>query len=200
MDSPILASQHSPSFVSPDHLPEHSLCHALHIKTPKYTATLVPHLHTIQADYSTPTPNYSTSLGVVVHHTPGHTPDELTLWDESERMLYVGDTVYEWEHIIFPKEGSIVQWLQSMDALIELVGTSEARICCGHVTAGRPAKDVLTAAKAFMMDVLSEKENVRSRFEKRGEVSVEYVQAGSRFSLICPERLVVVARQKVLAA
>ncbi|PSR79047.1 hypothetical protein PHLCEN_2v7234 [Hermanssonia centrifuga] len=154
----------------------------------------------VLTDYSTPTPNYSTSLGVVVHHTPGHTPDELALWDESERMLYVGDTVYEWEHIIFPKEGSIVQWLQSMDALIELVGTSEANICCGHVTAGRPAKDVLTAAKAFVMDVLSEKESVRSRFEKRGEVSVEYVQAGSRFSLICPERLVVVARQKVLAA
>ena len=60
-------------------------------------------------------------LGVVVLHTPGHTPDELALWDESETMLYVGDTLYEWAHIIFPSEGSIVQWLQTVDGLIALV-------------------------------------------------------------------------------
>jgi glyoxylase-like metal-dependent hydrolase (beta-lactamase superfamily II) len=35
-------------------------------------------------------------LGLVIYQTPGHTPDELAIWDEDERALFVGDSVYEW--------------------------------------------------------------------------------------------------------
>ena len=57
-------------------------------------------------------------MGMQLLHTPGHTPDELALWDEAETMLYIGDTLYEWAPIIFPNEGSIVQWLETVDALL----------------------------------------------------------------------------------
>ena len=110
--------------------------------------------------------------------------------------MFVGDTLYEYAHIIFPSEGSIVEWMSSIDLLLKTVGSEEARICCGHVTAGRPAQEVLKTAKAFMVDVISGKEVVRKRFLKREEMCVEYIQEGKRYSLLCPERLVQEARDK----
>lgn len=134
---------------------------------------------------------------VIALHTPGHTPDELAVWDEDERVLYVGDTLYEWANIIFPNEGSIVDWMHSVDMLIDLVGKeTPATICAGHVTAGRPARDVLTSARAFMKDVISGKEGVKRKFEKRGEICVQYIKEGMRYSLVCPERLVVEAKER----
>jgi glyoxylase-like metal-dependent hydrolase (beta-lactamase superfamily II) len=196
-DSTILVSGHSPSFISRANLPEHSLCSFLDISTPSYTPKLVPH----DTLLTSPT---GASLGLCLLHTPGHTPDELALWNEDERMLYVGDTLYEHAPIIFPNEGSIVQWFASVEWLIKLVQGADARrhgpdaplarINAGHVTAGRPALDVLLATEAFMRDVISGKESVKDRRMKRGEPFVEYVQDDGRFRLQCPERLVLEAR------
>ncbi|KAF8962761.1 hypothetical protein BDZ97DRAFT_1662596 [Flammula alnicola] len=202
-DWPILASGHSPSFLAPDAIPEHSLCKPMGIETPKYMPTLVPHRHAITSSDSNKSP-----LGVTILHTPGHTPDEIALFDEAEMMLYVGDSLYEYEHIIFPSQGSIVTWFSSMEFLVsfvkeknELVASSrdgalpsEVLINSGHVTALRPALNVLLAAIAFMKDVVEGREKVEERQWRRGEAFVTYEQAGNRFSLRCPERLVLEAR------
>lgn len=188
-DSPILASAHDPAFLDPENLPAHSLCTDLNITVPSYKPTLVPHLHKIVADQTGPGGTQPWT-GLTVIHTPGHTPDEIAIWDEAERMLYVGDTLYEWAPIIFPTEGSIVAWLQTVDELLELVGKEDAKVSCGHVTAGKPAQNVISGAKSFMLDVLRGKEKVKQRDEKRGEAFVQYIQEGHRFSLACPERLV----------
>ena len=191
-DSPVFASGYDPDFLSPANLPTHSLCASLEIETPSYTPTLLPHGAQLVSAAGKP-------LGAVLLHTPGHTPDELALWDEEEAMLYVGDTLYEWEHIVFPKEGSIVQWLDTVDALMRLVQSSkspeEVKINCGHVTANGPALEVLQTTKVFMMDVLGGKEKVESRLTRRGEEHVKFVQKGGRYSLLCPERLVEEARK-----
>lgn len=190
-DSPILASSHSPTFLSPANLPTHSLCETLNIRTPSYTPTLVSHLHFL--------PHLGSNLNVL--HTPGHTPDELALWDEQDRMLYVGDTLYEREPIIFPKEGSIVIWLKTIDYLISFVRQSQTsssypdiRISCGHATALAPALELLEATKGFMMDVICGNEIVLDRWEERGEKTVMYQQDGGRLTLVCPERLVLEVR------
>jgi len=137
-------------------------------------------------------------MGVTIFHTPGHTPDEIALYDHAEMMLYVGDSLYEYEPIIFPGEGSIVTWFKSMDFLIWLVEamnstTSDGRevqINSGHRTVLQPALGILLAAKAFMKDVVDGKEEVKERRQNRGEETVAYEQNGGRFSLRCPERLV----------
>ncbi|KAI0768052.1 beta-lactamase-like protein [Trametes elegans] len=192
-DSPILASGYDPSFVAPENLPGHSLCASLGIRTPSYTPLLRPHQSPILSADGTP-------LGVTLLHTPGHTPDELALWDAGEGVLYVGDTLYEWAPIIFPNEGSIVAWLESVDFLTALVQASRkaasVMINCGHKTAMEPALEVLRRAKNFVRDVIEGREEVRRRLRKRGEVHVEYVQEGGRYSLICPERLVLEARER----
>jgi len=119
-------------------------------------------------------------------------------------MLYVGDTLYEREPIIFPKEGSIVTWLQTIDYLISFVchhqassSNSEIRISCGHATASAPALELLGATKGFMMDVVCGNEIVLDRWEERGEETVMYQQDGGRFTLVCPERLVLEVREVV---
>ncbi|KAH9902783.1 Metallo-hydrolase/oxidoreductase [Cubamyces lactineus] len=190
-DSLVIQSGYDPAFLEADQLPEHSLCASLGIPTPSYKPLLQP-------DQSPPLSKDNIPLGMTLLHTPGHTPDELALWDTDEGMLYVGDTLYEWAPIIFPKEGSIVVWLETVDKLIRLVAESgkgdSVKINCGHVTAEGPAMDVLHSTKAFMLNVVEGKEKVKRRMQKRGEEYVEYEQDGGRYSLICPERLVKEAR------
>ncbi|OCH94450.1 Metallo-hydrolase/oxidoreductase [Obba rivulosa] len=195
VDSPIYQSGHSPSFISPDNLPKNSLCEHLSIRTPTFEPSLVPHRSRLIFFSPRATTN------VVLLHTPGHTPDEVALWDEDEKMLYVGDTLYEYEPIIFPNEGNIVQWLWSVNMLIDLVWRTplpeSAMINCGHRTAMRPALDVLRTTKAFMLDVLAGKEKIHRRETRRGIEYVEYVQPGQRYRLICPERLILEAREQL---
>jgi len=191
-DSRILVSSHSPSFISPSNLPTNSLCESMGIPTPSYTPILVPHQYAVQSKTLVP-------LGVFILHTPGHTPDELAVYDAAEKMLYVGDSLYEQEAIIFPNEGSIVEWMTSIEYLIVFVKaedqTGEVRINSGHRTVCRPALELLNATKAFMEDVIAGKEPVRGRGSRRGEENVLYIQAGGRFVLRCPERLVLEARK-----
>jgi glyoxylase-like metal-dependent hydrolase (beta-lactamase superfamily II) len=153
---------------------------------------LVPHQHDIRSKFGVP-------FGVSILHTPGHTPDEVAIFDAVDKMLYVGDSLYEEDAIIFPKEGSIVAWLCSIKYLTALVKranqTGEVRINCGHRTFLRPALGVLEATNEFMQDVISGREPVRIRMIIRGEESVGYRQKGGRFALICPERLVLEARK-----
>lgn len=192
-DSRILVSSYSPSFVSPSNLPTHSLCESMGIPTPSYKPLLVPHQYAVQSRTLVP-------LGVSILHTPGHTPDELAVYDAAEKMLYVGDSLYEEETIIFPKEGSIVDWILSMEYLIVFVKTEDqtgqaVQINCGHRTTCRPALEVLKATMEFMEDVIAGREPVKRRDCRRGEETVSYVQKGGRFALRCPERLVLEARK-----
>lgn len=191
----IVASSYDPHFLSPTHLPEHSLCNFVHIRLPRYTPVLVPHFHRIAAPS---TSDGLQDLGFTVLHTPGHTPDSLAIWDEKESVIYIGDTLYEEEPIIFPNEGSIRDWLDSVDFLILFIKDRQVgqprgtviRVSCGHATAFNEALPVLQGAKAFIEAVVSGREQARTRRFKRGEVNAEYGQVGDRFRLICPERLV----------
>ncbi|KAF8992851.1 beta-lactamase-like protein [Cyathus striatus] len=194
-DSPILASSYDPEFISPDMLPEHSLCNHLGIDVPTYVPQLVPHLYQLVSD------NDEVPLGVTVLHTPGHTPDELALYDEREMMLFVGDTLYEIEPIIFPKEGSIVAWFDSVDYLVKFVkernvASDEKKVMlnAGHGRVLQPALDVLQASKEFLLDVVEGRIDAHERSENRGEIRVRYDQPSGHFALVCPERLILEAR------
>lgn len=178
----------------------------MNISTPSYTSTLVPHMYSIPSR-----DEFHTPLGVTIMHTPGHTPDEVALYDATEKMVYVGDTLYEHEQIIFPKEGSIVAWLSSIDYLVSFVtrenGPQQGKhgaerkvvlINAGHRTVMRPALDVLVSSRAFIVDVLEGREPVRQRSKRRGEETVEYRQADGRFALRCPERLVLEAQDLLM--
>ncbi|PAV16725.1 Metallo-hydrolase oxidoreductase [Pyrrhoderma noxium] len=194
-DSPIYASSHSPSFLSPKNLPHNSLCQRLGIQTPTYTPTLIDHLSPIlfhppnqhQADQNQPkasskSPSINTSIQIL--HTPGHTPDSLAIWDKSEQMLYVGDTLYAHSPIIFPPEGNLTHWFRSIDLLISVcidhtttatsptqtsiqtpapTQTQTPRLNAGHSSSLRPALSILSRAKSFLKDVVSGLEPIQDK-------------------------------------
>jgi glyoxylase-like metal-dependent hydrolase (beta-lactamase superfamily II) len=173
----------------------------MEIRTPEYTATLVPHMHGVAHE--------GVQTGLTILHTPGHTPDELAIWDSKDGVLYVGDTLYEWAAIIFPSEGNLVDWWKSVEDLIEVVklynasltaqqAGKKARICAGHVNYGKEdALEVLTASQAYVWDVLKGQEKAYKEEERRGEKFLWHRREDSRYALGIPERLLEEARKKL---
>ena len=185
----ICASSYDRAFLSVENLPEHSLCNALNIQTPKYTIT-------DWADDAALVKYHQTNLGVRTYHTPGHTPDELAIFDEEERVLYVGDTIYEWAPIIFPKEGNIITFSSSLAKLRNLVddlnsdpSKQHVAIACGHCTKDADAEELLRDVDLFLWNVVSGQVEVKERMERRGEENWLYEQDGARLSFRGPARL-----------
>ncbi|KAL6717864.1 hypothetical protein ACLMJK_003949 [Lecanora helva] len=202
----IVASWEGKSFVEKD-LPEHSLCKSLDAPTPQYTVTHWARDNSWLFVDGTP-------LHLQIIHTPGHTPDELAWYDRQERHLYVGDSFcervandrsYE-QAILFPKEGNILKYIDSLKRLLEFVEAKNTdpkadrgtvKISCGHVTSSVEAKEILLAVQSLVVDILSNKVLIVKSEEKRDE---EYVTwRGSeepRFSVEAPKRIMLDALQQ----
>ncbi|MCJ1389017.1 NAD(+) salvage pathway protein [Xylographa bjoerkii] len=157
----ILASSNEKSFIEDD-LPKHSLCSDLDVPTPEYVISYWA------ADMEKITYNNS-PLGVQILHTPGHTPDELAWYDEAEHHLFVGDSFYErvatdnsyTQAIIFPREGDIIVYMQSLEKLLSFVQQenrlhrfSDVRIGCGHITSSVDALGILKEVQRYFWDVI----------------------------------------------
>ena len=204
-DSVIVASSIGRWFVEND-LPEHSLCNFLGIKTPAYK---VSHWAEDYEDLSFEGP----SLDVQILHTPGHTPDELAWYDKQERHLFVGDSFYERVSkdrssegpIVFPKEGSIIEWLASIDKLLRFVerknaepGKPPVKIACGHLTSSVDGHEILLAVRGILEELLAGKLPVKGSSVERGEEVVLWQEEGEpRFSVRAPRRLVDEARRSL---
>jgi glyoxylase-like metal-dependent hydrolase (beta-lactamase superfamily II) len=164
------------------------------MQTPKYTIT-------DWADDGGALTYRGHGLGLGVYQTPGHTPDELALWDPNERTLYVGDSIYEWAPIIFPKEGNLVTYSRSMGQLRGLVKAWNASIiasttsmerlvmACGHNTAEANAESLLGEVDAFLWDVVSGGVEAGKVDKIRGEVTYLYEREDGRLSFRGPRRL-----------
>ncbi|KAK5679064.1 hypothetical protein LTS10_008720 [Elasticomyces elasticus] len=128
-----------------------------------------------------------TDLGITIIQTPGHTPDELAWYDHQEMHLYVGDSFYHEGKgdnmpIIFPGEGSLIEWVFSMQKLAVFVRGENARaaaaseydssaqdaddewvhvkpaprrvkICCAHQTYSVDGAEILAELEAFSFRV-----------------------------------------------
>ncbi|KAK5705237.1 hypothetical protein LTR97_002354 [Elasticomyces elasticus] len=125
-------------------------------------------------------------LAITIIQTPGHTPDELAWYDHEEMHLYVGDSFYHEGKgdnmpIIFPGEGSLIEWVFSMQKLAVFVRGENARaaaasddsstqdaddewvhvkpaprrvkICCAHQTYSVDGAEILAELEAFSFRV-----------------------------------------------
>lgn len=86
------------------------------METPEYTVT------NWCKDGERVVDNSGLDLGLTIYQTPGHTPDEVAIWDEKERYLYVGDSMYKHEPVIFPLGSDIIDYSDSIGKMKELVG------------------------------------------------------------------------------
>jgi glyoxylase-like metal-dependent hydrolase (beta-lactamase superfamily II) len=96
-------------------LPTTSLCRFHGIETLKYNVT------NWADDGQRVVTHNGEDLDLVIYYTPGHTPDEIAIWDPRERVLFLDDTMYEWENIIFPIEGSLQLYSETLRKLKTLV-------------------------------------------------------------------------------
>lgn len=119
-----------------------------------------------------------TNLHLAIYQAPGHTPDELAVWDPEERFLYVGDTTYENGPTLFPNGGSVLQYRASIEKLLQHVkgwnaeGGERVKIACGHNTKGADAESLLEEVSSFLGCVM--------RSETRGidQTEEKYAWAG----------------------
>jgi glyoxylase-like metal-dependent hydrolase (beta-lactamase superfamily II) len=157
-------------------------------------------------------------LPIMTLQTPGHTPDSLSWWDDDERVLYVGDMLYEqesadsraapWERedpapILFPNEGDLSLWWWNLNRLIKFVearnkeGLDRVKLSAGHVTANVDALACLMAAKDFMTRILRDEVDFREQPIKRGERFGHWSDRTSAFSLGAPLRVIEEGRLKI---
>jgi glyoxylase-like metal-dependent hydrolase (beta-lactamase superfamily II) len=59
---------------------------------------------------------------LTVLHTPGHSPDHLTLWHADTRTLFVGDMLVLGSTVVIPAShgGSLADYLRSLDRMLKL--------------------------------------------------------------------------------
>ena len=145
--STVLSSSAAPQFITPrDTLRVHSLCQSLDLPLPKYMIGIwATHPQSVIYPYTHPfrrggpghpdSPSLGTTLiptGITILHTPGHTPDSLSWYDEDTRTISVGDSFYERESretkqaswgpeppmpTIFTKESDLAAWWRSLQVL-----------------------------------------------------------------------------------
>jgi glyoxylase-like metal-dependent hydrolase (beta-lactamase superfamily II) len=60
--------------------------------------------------------------GLEVLHTPGHSPDHLSLWHADSRTLFVGDMLVQGSTVVIPASegGSLADYLRSLDRMLQL--------------------------------------------------------------------------------
>jgi glyoxylase-like metal-dependent hydrolase (beta-lactamase superfamily II) len=59
---------------------------------------------------------------LVILHTPGHSPDHLTLWHPESRTLFVGDMLVMGSTVVIPAShgGSLIEYLRSLERMRQL--------------------------------------------------------------------------------
>jgi glyoxylase-like metal-dependent hydrolase (beta-lactamase superfamily II) len=228
--STIVASSNSKSFLEKD-FPTHSLCKYMNIPTPKYEVT-----HWASNFEYLPHPSKTFPLRIRTLHIPGHTPDSLAWYDIDEHHLYVGDTFYSRKvvpgslgddpslpeqdaAIIFPNEGNWIDYLLSLDLIIDFVqyqnkdlvrkwnevhrGSTKSsvprvKVGCGHVTANGDAEVMAKEVKDLFWGIVLGKVKLVKTETKRGVPFDTWMEdKDSNYIVSAPRRLVEEAREHI---
>jgi len=202
----IVTSGNDKDFLARQSLDKNSLCKDVGMRTPSYTISHFTKDHEWISYKGTP-------LGLQALHTPGHSPDSLTVYDKNENWLFTGDSFYrrtcilpDGKHfnqpIIFPPQGDWTDFMATLDKLSIFVDKSDSertsenkdekklRIACSHTTETAPAAALVLSVKQFFNSVLQGQVAVKERTSRNGETFAMW-QDGEKpeFSLFAPERL-----------
>ncbi|KAB8336908.1 hypothetical protein FH972_021215 [Carpinus fangiana] len=179
---------------------ENSLCDTVGMRLPRYkiTSFLKDRQHLLGSLESL--------------HTPGHTPDSLSIYDHQQGVLYVGDLFYRrkcalpdhriiFQPIMFPASGSWIDYMRSLQKLKAFIGQVEytlfshgkrnIMISASHTTAEVPAMELLESVIRFFDDIITGKLEPRETFLKQGEYYSlwKYDEEDPEFSVVAPSRL-----------
>jgi glyoxylase-like metal-dependent hydrolase (beta-lactamase superfamily II) len=134
----VLSSSHDKSFLTPyENLNRHSLAPTLGLCAPHYKIGIwADDLQVIK--YRHPSSSELIETNLTILHTPGHTPDSLSWYDNVERFISVGDSLYDrtshdadnapWgkeppTQIMFDFGSDLLDWWNSLKKVITFVKT-----------------------------------------------------------------------------
>lgn len=136
------------------------------------------------------------NAALTIYQIPGHTPDQLAVWDAQERHLFVGDMLYLDAPILFLRGGSAVDYAQSLTKLRLLVkgwdseAAQKAKISCGHITSGHSASTVLAGVDEFFQNIRDGKVPATSEGDRYGMRDLQlYEMEKSRISFLGPRKV-----------
>jgi hydroxyacylglutathione hydrolase len=84
-----------------------------------------------------------------VLHTPGHSPDSVSLWEPDRNRLYAADFIYRGALYAQTPGASLTQYLETCRQLIDMTPQS-AEIVCAH---GRPEMASMTCQSSGRDDL-----------------------------------------------
>lgn len=160
------------------------------IATPKYT------ISSWAEDGQSVDDNAAAEGVLTIYHIPGHTPDQLAIWDSEERHLFVGDMLYLDAPILFLRGGSAVHYAQSLTKLRLLIkgwdseGAQQAKISCGHNTSGHNASTILADVDEFFWNIREGKVPSIDEGDRYGMRELHlYEVENSRISFLGPRKV-----------
>ncbi|RSL89006.1 hypothetical protein CEP52_015048 [Fusarium oligoseptatum] len=192
-ESAIWASSFDKDFIEgPGRLPESSLCRLVGMETPNYQVTGWAN------DGQQLVTNQGEDLGLTLYHTPGHTPDQLAIWDPQERFLFVGDSIYEWAAILFPLEGNVTAYSKTIGKMRKLVQgwnqesgitgsdalASRVRMACGHNTRNEDALELLEEVDRVLLAAIDQRIQSKDGGVRWGGESERYEDGNGRISFL----------------
>lgn len=144
-DLTIYASSHDKGYLVPwSNLQKHSLADTIGLKVPEYDARWAEDAQKLT--YVDRLTGQRKEMPITMIHTPGHTPDSLSWYDQDSNVLSVGDMIYERESdwtrsgsngqwareppqpIIFNQASKIVDWNASLHRLLDFVRLENRRL------------------------------------------------------------------------
>lgn len=183
----IWASGYDADFLSPENLDRSSLCEYMDVDTPKYSVS------NWASDGQTVTNDSGAEVPLKVYQVPGHTPDQMAIWDSEERHLFVGDMAYLDAPILFLVGGSAVRYRESLTKLQRLVEKQNAwqqrrvKLSCGHNISDVDAGTLLDQLSQFLQRITRGEITAKTQGNGYGLHNLELYSAdGERVSFLGP--------------
>lgn len=128
---------------------------------------------------------------LTVLHTPGHSPDHLSLWHPQSRTLFVGDMLVQGSTVVIPAShgGSLAQYLLSLERMKQL---APARALPAH---GPVIEDPQTLIEHYVEHRLQREVQILETLAERS--TVDAIVAAIYPALV--DALLPMARESVLA-
>lgn len=133
-------------------------------------------------------------LNMTIYHTPGHTLDQVAIWDSDERVLFVGDTMYEYAHILFPLEGSITLYSDTLGKLKTLVrgwnaaASQRVKMACGHNTRAADAEVLLEEVDEMLYAVMTKQFEEIDRGDERDQQQISFQRGDLKIKFFGPKK------------
>ncbi|KAK7207386.1 beta-lactamase-like protein [Myxozyma melibiosi] len=185
-DADIFISGYSKEYILKD-LGCNSLCCVFGIPTPKFDV-----YHWLEQKEKLSYKGIDLKLESLL--TPGHTPDEIALYDEEEQVLFAGDSLYEEIPVYIIETSDMLDFSKSLDLMIEYVQGKNKELeasgkrvitCAGHITDDVDTEKLALEIKECFYDTLKGKSVLTKQETMRGKNVLTYMNATKNVGFMC---------------